>query len=337
MGDNRPPVYIETINGVDVLIIRASAIGHPCMWELVAAGQGHEMLPVPAVLQRAFDEGNTLEPKILDACENKGVSFISKQAEGHLWLSDNVAIRYHPDGVGIYDGAWYVVEGKALSNELWQKAVKGSVGDVIDEYNWQLSSMMIGEQLPGMWAALNKGNPPDRETGKREPHPDEGKMHYEIKTTPPVSLTELQLKASLILEGVYGEDLTTSDRPCDSPDHWPCRFLHLRPQGEGEVRRGVLTPDDVDEVDRLVVEFLSFKGQADEAKARYEAARDKLVELAGDKYGYIQTDKFYVPIVNGTSVSTNTRAMSQELRDVIDKYKTRKSYRYVKGIRRLGM
>lgn len=340
MGDNRPPVYFETINGVDVLIIRASAVGHPCLWELIAAGQGHEMQRIPAVLQRAFDEGNELEPRILDACENKGVSFVSKQAEGHLWLSENVAIRYHPDGVGVYEGEWYVVEGKALSNELWQKAVHGSVGDVIDEYNWQLSSMMIGEQLPGMWAIVNKGNPPDRETGKREPHPDEGKMHYEIKKSPPVSLTEIQLKVSLILEGVNGEDVTTSDRPCDTPDHWPCRYLHLRPQGEGNTVRAVLTPDNVEEVDHLIVEYLSFKGQADEAKLRADAARDKLIELAGGtdgKYGFIQTDKFYVPIVRGTSVKTNTKAMSQELRDAIEKYKTRKEYRYIKGIKRLGL
>lgn len=345
MGDNRPPVYIEDDDfGHHTLIIRASAVGHPCLWELIAAGQGEPMQPVPATLQRAFDEGNELEPVIIQKLKDEyGFVFHSHQEEGHLWLSENVAVRYHSDGIATDTNPssttrsfTFVVEAKALSNELWLQAKRTSVGDIIDEYKSQLSVMMHAEELPGLWVAYNKGLPPDKD-GNRPPCPDQGKLLLEYVYTPPVSIEEIQLKASLIKEGVYGEEVITSDRQCDSPDHWPCRYLNIRPQPEdrGEARE-IFIPSDTEAANRLITEYVAFKGQADEAKARYTAARDELIRMAGTKAAYIQTDRWLVPLVNGTSVSTNTSAMSPELLKVIEKYKVRKPTRFIRGVRRLG-
>jgi len=339
MGDNRPVVYREGDN----LIIRASGIGHPCLWELIAAGQEEPMGPLPNVLVRAFSEGNLLEPVIIKRLEREyGVVFESHQSEGELWLSGNIAIRYHSDGIGEQENDWhvttkYVVEVKALSDALWQIAKRGTVGDVMDEYNWQLSVMMWDTQLPGLWVAYNKGLPPD-ENGERPPCPDMGKMLIQPITEPPVSMEEIQLKASLIEVGVYGEPILSSDRECDTPNHWPCRYLHVRPEPEGTHNaRAVYIPEDTQlpDVDRLVAEFLYHKGQMAENKQRYEEARNRLIELAGEEVGYIQTDRWWVPISTGTSVSVDQRSMSPEFRKAYEKFKRRKSYRYIHDVRRL--
>jgi hypothetical protein len=350
MSDNRPPVYTETHPDLgEVLIIRASAIGHPCLWELIAAGQNEPMQPVPNVLQRAFDEGNLLEPVVIKMLERDyRVGFSSHQSEGELWLSENVAVRYHSDGIGEYTAPLvnifdslqptiYVVEVKALSNTLWQTAKSGTVGDCLDEYNWQLSAMMLAEQLPGLWVAYNKGMPPD-ENGKREWCPDQGKLLIQPILEPPIPLLDIQLKASLIKEGVYGEPIISSDKPCDSPDHWPCRYLNIRPEPEGTAKQ-VFIPDMEQkvEVDRLVTEYLTFKGQYDESKTRYEAARNELVRIAGNS-DYIQTDRFYVPIVQGSTTVTDWDKMPPLLRETINNYKRKKqTSRFVRGIKRLGL
>lgn len=346
MGDDRPAVYWEDDN----LIIRASGVGHPCLWELIATGQNLIRLPYPAILIRAFAEGNLLEPVIIKQLEHDYmIHFLSHQTEGELWLSDDCAIRYHPDGIanlgsdafralnlnyntGIKPERTVVVEAKALTDSLWQKAHNSSTGDVLDEYNWQLSAMMHDTGYPGLWAVYNKGLPPDAD-GNREPCEDAGKLHLEYVETPPVSLDELKLKATLIKNGVEGELLLETERPCDSPDHWPCLYLHLRPQADAK-ERTVLHPDNPEEVDQVITTYLTFKGQYDESEKKYKEARDQLVQIAGDA-GYIQTDKFYVPIVQGTSTKMNWSAMGKQLKEVFEQYKVKGKYKYVRGIRRL--
>lgn len=343
MGDNRPPIYIED----GILIIRASALGHPCLWELIAAGQGEEMQPIPRVLQRAFDEGNLLEPVIVKRAEQeRWVIFDSHQSEGHLWLSENVAVRYHSDGIGWKNDSTYkgyvVVEIKALSDALWQTFVKYGMAAVIPEYEWQLSAMMHGEAKPGLWIGYNKGLPPD-ENGNRQPCEDAGKIHVQFVEEPPIPFLDIQLKASLIKEGVYGEPIISSDTQCGSPDYWPCRYLHIRPEPEdASTARAVFIPDQEQsaEVDRLIVEFLSYKGRYDEAKQGYERSRDELLRLAGNETGFIQTDRWFVPIHNGSGQSRLAMdEMSQELKQVVEKYRRPgKKYRYLmtKTIKRLG-
>jgi hypothetical protein len=332
----------------DTLIIRASAIGHPCLWELIAAGQGELMGPIPTTLQRAFDEGNLLEPVIIKRLEkDHGVVFESHQSEGELYLSENVAIRYHSDGIGSTTNERHVVtkvvvEAKALSDALWQEAKRNGVGSVIDEYPWQLSVMMEGEQLPGLWAAYNKGLPPD-DNGVRQDCADMGKILLELVDEPPISMVEIQLKASLIKEGVFGEPIISSDRPCDSPNHWPCRYLAIRPEPEGTVpSKEIYVPegDDKANIDYLIKEFITHKGMAEESTRKFEAARDEIVRLAG-KAAYVQTDKYYFPISQGKSGGKIAwDEMSEELKAAIDMYRRPgRKYKYLvrKSIKRLGL
>jgi hypothetical protein len=359
MGDNRPAVYWEQVpesrGGVSrVLVIRASAVGTSCLWELVAAGQGVPPAPIPANLQRAFDEGNKLEPVVIKMLEDDyRVTFLSHQEEGELWLSDDVMVRYHPDGIANLGYDFYsktrprfprevvaelpprtcVVEVKALSNDLWQQAKRNGVQSVIKEYEWQLSVMMHDAGLPGLWVCYNKGLPPD-ELGNREPCEDQGKLYFQYEPTPRISIEEIQLKASLIKVGVDGEDITTSDRPCGDPSHYPCRYLHIRPEPEpnGADSETFLVPDDRrPDVDRLIRDYVYHKGQADEAVARRDEAKEQILQLEGleEDHKRILTDKWRAPVVRGTTSYLAKDEMSEQDRRayeaIVAKYTRKKS------------
>lgn len=350
MGDDRPSCYYEG----DTLIIRASAIGSSCLWELVAAGQGYEPTAVPDFLQRAFDDGNRLEPIIVGKLEEAGYRIFGKQDEGHLVVNESppILIRYHPDGLTYWKESATVVEIKAIADAGWQKAARYSVGDYIAEYKWQLSCMMLAEQLPAVWVAYNKG------ISDGTPCPDQGRLLFETVHHPPISFQEIQQKALLIKELIDGEDIMVSGRDCDDPNHFPCRYLHLRPESnEGwlsnmaednensppessiEMIDATLAIDSEDskkEVDFLIREYIMNKGIADEAKDKQDAARDKIIELSR-MHKKVLTDKFLLTIVKGKNTTPDWASMPEELKAEVNKYQKTSEYRYIyHGIKHLG-
>lgn len=338
MGDNRPPVYYEG----NQLIIRTSAIGSSCMWELVAAGQGYELSEVPSNLQRAFDAGNQLEPVIIGMLEKEGYTITGQQDEGDWEVAPGITIRYHPDGFISPDTVYNprILEVKALSDVLWQKAARSSVGECIDEYAWQLSVMMIHQNMPATWVAFNKGN------ADGTPCPDQGRLLFENHDTPIISPEDIIAKALEIRELVEGEDILMSGRECDDPSNYPCRFLYIRPEPEGRTfAEMAANPDDeilyvdgdeAEEVDRLTRDYLMFKGQMDESKQRMDDAKNRLIEIANGKKKIV-TERWAVPVVNGSNSSPDYASMPQELKDELAKYKKVTSYKYLRGIKNMGM
>lgn len=348
MGDDRPSCYYED----DVLIIRASAIGSSCLWELVAAGQGYEPSTIPDFLQRAFDKGHELEPVITRMLEKKGWEIYGSQDEGHLVITPTLKIRYHPDGMTKRGGIETVVEIKALSDVLWSKAARHSVGDTIHEYKWQLSVMMHANNAPAVWVAFNKGN------SNGDPCPDQGRLLTETVVRPPISLEEIVTKAKLIKELIDGDDIMVTGRECDDPKHFPCRYLHLRPEpNEGWLSNmaddeqvvspgnqpivplidATLAVDDEEkqkEIDYLVREYLMHKGIHDESKTKYEAARDRLVELSRG-HNKLMTDHWLIPIIQGTNSSPDWAGMPEDIAKEAKKYVKKSSYKYVKGVKNL--
>lgn len=322
-GDNRPAVYYDPDG---TLVIRASAIGGSCMWELIAAGQGHEPGTLPSNIRRAFREGHELEGVALAHIQqHRGVTVHSAQREGSLVLAPGVICRYHPDGLGTWrkphldpnehimcDG---VIEVKWLGDSLWQKAARHGVESTIAEYKWQASVMMMGEGrrkltswVPLLWVVGNKGLPPDPETGERPPCEDEGKIFTQTVDTPFISMSELSMRALDIQEGVEGEDILESGRPCDDPSHFPCRYLHLRPQsdpedgtessGSDDKGRKRIHVDDGEQarIDEIARAYLYHKGQADEHEQRRDALKAELLELCPEKATY-ETDRFTIPVI----------------------------------------
>jgi len=360
-SDNRPSVYWEEIDGQVFLIIRASAIGHPCLWELTAQGQGHDQGNMPGFMRRAFKAGQELEPIIIDRLRDEhGFMLASAQVEGHLILPGNIMIRYHPDGIGQFMHAphdWFgscVLEVKALRHESYERAAQGHVGDIVEEYPWQLSVMMHGEQLPAVWVAYDKGHPPDSETGIKPFVEGEGRLYVDPIPTPPISLREITEKALKIKELVLGEDVLTADWGCTSPDHFPCRYQHLRPEPEEEDEGVNRTGRDMDEsswdgtiiemdsdsddgreMDQLVRDWLLHHGHAKEAKDRAEALKEQILKKIPEDVLKVITDKFVVPIRTNNFDKIHWDQMPPELKvalqSYIEKKKTARFIRDVKG------
>lgn len=67
MADHRPDVYFSEPRGK--WIFRASSLSR-CIQSLTAAGLGHERMPPPDFMQRAWDEGSHGEAKVLDLFRN---------------------------------------------------------------------------------------------------------------------------------------------------------------------------------------------------------------------------------------------------------------------------
>lgn len=338
MGDDRPPVYYEG----DVLIIRASAIGSTCMWELVAAGQGMPLSDVPTALQAAFDEGHRLEPIINQMLDDMGYRITGEQVEGELVITPTLKIRYHPDGYidhGINEpGPFRILEDKTMANDSWQKAAKGSVGDIFAEYNWQLSVMMWanydGAPMPALWVGYNKGNSDGSECL------DQGRLLFQKVDVPPIDITELRAKALMIQSLVEGDPIMDSPLTCDYT-HYPCRFLAFRPENEskvdvGNVPENVEVPEDKrEEVDNLVRQYLHNKGIVDEAKQKQDEARDALLALAGPNKKLL-TDRWIIPVITSSNSTYDWASVPEPLKKELAKYKKHTSYSFLRGIKPRG-
>lgn len=365
-GDNRPPAYYDPDG---TLVLRASAFGGSCLWELVAAAQGYEATILPSNMRRAFNEGHRLEPEVLRRLEAEYPVVLDHQAaqrEGSLELAKGLIVRFHPDGAGRYTQPlvgdvflgkpelnWdVVVEVKALSHDLWKKAVRHGVESTIGEYRWQASVMMLATHKRLLWVVYNKGYPPDKDTGIKPFCEDQGKIHLQLVKTPFVSLSEMVLKGLEVKELVEGEDILESGRPCDDPSHWPCRYLHLRPESEtedgdtegrtdttrGDSERKARThvePDSQDKVDELVKSYLYNKGQADECKARADQARDELLAIFGGQKGTYETDRFIIPVTQGRGQKALAwDEMPEEVKTLVESYmRPGKPYLYLRGVK----
>jgi len=72
MADHRPDVYFSEARGK--WIFRASSLSR-CIQSLTAAALGHERMPPPDFMQRAWDEGTHGEAKVLDLFRNAGTGW----------------------------------------------------------------------------------------------------------------------------------------------------------------------------------------------------------------------------------------------------------------------
>lgn len=269
MGDDRPPAYWED----DLLVIRASAIGS-CMWELVAHAQQKDAQPYPEFLLAAFARGNELEPIVIDRLRKLGWKFDPQeaQAEGNLRVGANRVVRFHPDGVAV--PATFndkrLVEVKSAAHSQFEKGRRHGIEALFPEYPWQLSVMMHGLGLPAVWVLV------DKETDE---------LHMQWVDTPPVSLGEIVTRAKEVYEGSLGDDIVLTDRPCERPDQFPCRFIHLRPEPEREVREmEAITTEDLDAFETAAMLYAASRETEAQAKKDKEECRKALLEIC-QRYG----------------------------------------------------
>lgn len=355
MSDNRPSAYFEG----DVLVIRASALGTACLTELVAPAQGIPPGPVPDWLQRAFDAGNEWEPKVVERMEAGGWRFLGHQEEAELRLGPKLLLRYHPDGIGIcpetgfpqipkrFRGVPLVVEVKALADSGWRKAARRSVGEYVDEYPWQLSTMMHETGYPGVWVAVNKSTE---------------KILYEFKETPPVPLSKIHERATKIQEMARGSSVFSWDPQCLDSSTFPCRYFDFQ-QNDGDdcdfadllekaakkgeemkknqkdQKDGPAPPEDELELNKVLREYVFHRGQADEAKQRYESAKDRILAYYEGEKGKQQTEEYELTVVESKGRETIAwEEVPSYLKDQLDKYKkVGKPSRHIRGVKRLDV
>lgn len=93
---------------------------------------------------------------------------------------------------------------------------------------------------------------------------------------------------------------------------------------------------DLDDVNYIIRDYQVFKGQADEAKKKADAARDKLIALAGD-HDRIITDKWVVPIIGSSNSGYDWASMPKELIEQLEAYKKSTPYKMIRGIKAQGM
>lgn len=91
--------------------------------------------------------------------------------------------------------------------------------------------------------------------------------------------------------------------------------------------------DELDHVNFLVRDYLTNKGVVDEAEKKMKAAKEELIQMAGDCKRVI-TDQWVVPVVDSSNSGYDWAAMPQELKDELLKYKTTTPYSYLRGIER---
>lgn len=312
MGDDRPPAYFEG----DLLVVRASALGS-CMWELIAAAQGHERNAVPEALQAKFDQGHDWEPKVLGRLRelNWKLNDELAQQEGALRVGGNRIVRLHPDAIGepsLMEGA-RVIEVKAFAASTYDKAQRHGVQATFHEYEWQLSAMMHAYRLPGVWVVVNK---------------ETGELHFQYVDKPIVPLSEIVKRVKAIYEGALGEDIATTERPCEQPAQWPCRYLHLRPEPERKEREALAVPvEHVAAFEAAVVNYDSCRRAEAEAKATKEKARNALRAIAakfaedGKPAPALRTESYRVGWVTSNRKRVDHRAMEADGIDV-DSYST---------------
>jgi len=326
--DDRPNVYWDKTSpepNVDCLIIRASAIGHSCLYELIAAGQGFIATAFPDMILAAFDAGVEGEPVVIQMLRDLGWEFDESgfQEEGHLVVGPQTYIRFHPDGRAVpkTKEELHVVEVKVFSEAVFRQARSHGVASTFAEYAWQLSSMMITNNMPGVWVYAQK----DKDGVVRPDAP----LGMEFVSKPPVPYVDLIAKAAAIRTGVEGKDLDMSPRPCDDPNHWPCRYLYLRPEPEEEVIEAIPAIDE-EEFESLISRYQAYAREvkvakeADEARARL---RDDYV-LRWGSHRKLRSAKKLVTVVPGKSVSYDFDKMRKDGVD-LDKYKKVRETPYI--------
>lgn len=310
-GDNRPAAYWE-LDGeiVDVwgaqdpdaiMVIRASALGH-CVWELAAHLQGHEPLPYPDVILRAFQEGRDAEPAILGRLFGPEMKWSrvdgAAQAVGELKVGPGRVIRFHPDDVGVSShepDTPHLIEAKFLASQSFDDFHKHGAGSKTVArygYDWQLSAMMLGLKLPAVWLIGEKVR--HAQAAGAEAPVEVGNLAMRYVTKPPRSLAEIMRRAKEVYDLATGDDLASSDRPCDRPDQWPCLYRHLRPEPEGgEENHLPEIPEDLrGEAERLLSGYVRFRDLETKAKGDKEKLRDALKALLGDTAGTTGTHTY---------------------------------------------
>ena len=142
-------------------IYRASSLGYS-LEQLVAPHLGYDAIPPPEWLQKAYDEGNEIEPQCIEKLEAAGWKIDASQLEVNLEIiPGKVIVQGHLDGIMSLAGSTEtVLEVKSMNPKTWKLVLdKGwDAGGIMEKYKWQASAYALATGLPLTLVAWNKEN-----------------------------------------------------------------------------------------------------------------------------------------------------------------------------------
>jgi hypothetical protein len=275
MSDNRPSVYVED----GTAIYRASALGHQCLTQLVAARMGYAPTAPPAWLLSRYDEGTAMEPVIIERLRREYGWVVTddgddSQMELEIPVGSLAKIRLHPDGRATIPDQKvneFVLEVKAFGDDYWEKFQKLGVAGFTG-YAWQTALEMSATGLPCAFVVAYK---PGRMEDKTL-NPDEyweTEIAFQFLEEPLVPISEIKAKVIKAEMAARKGEIPT----CDGKGFFPCAFpqLHVAEKEDGDYT-----------VDALVDAAADYLDQCRKSKKVWEekekTAREHLVEvLAG--------------------------------------------------------
>ena len=222
MSDDRPPRYEEG----DLIVYRASAVGM-CEVALAAYGLGHEGDGPPEWMLERYTEGQQLEAEILgQVCTHQQDMIIYGNGQEEVELDigiindRRVIIRGHVDGKGVTVERDVVVEVKALSPGMFEKASKQGI-TFHDAYAWQGSIYMHATGMGLVWAAAEKLANEDRSDVQL------GELYVQLVTDAPIRLLDIKRRIARV------EAIIQSGRlPDCSGVQFPCPMYKLHTPDE---------------------------------------------------------------------------------------------------------
>lgn len=255
-------------------VYRASSLGYS-LEALVAPHLGFEPVDPPEFMQKAFDEGNRIEPLAIEKLRNLGWFIRTSQDEVNAngdyqieveleVIPGKVQVVGHLDGI-LHEGGFAdyiireaVLEIKMMADQSW-KAFKKHGWDapgLVQKYKWQASCYMLAAKRPHVMVAWNK---------------DTEELAFAIASEPFYTIsdiaTKLQTAESFIEAGVVP----------DGCDDFPCPYYYLHPPKD-EVEKV-----DDGELERLLADWLSADSLEKSARVLKDAYRKEILAMAGDQ------------------------------------------------------
>ncbi len=237
-------------------VYRASSLGYS-LEQLVAPHLGYAPLDPPEFLQNAYDEGNRLEPIVLNYLRSLEWEITGEQTEVEIQIiPGEVIIQGHIDGIA----EECVLEVKTMAHAAYLDWVKNgwdSKSPLIEKYKWQASAYMIATGREHIMVAWDKS--------------DEDSIHIQTQATPfyPVETLANKVLAAEqhIREGTLPEGCTD----------WPCPFFYLHADKE---QVPVESADD--DLERLLGDWLLLDQDIKRLEKERKILRDQIVGEATD-------------------------------------------------------
>lgn len=235
LGDNRPPRYIEVgEDGTETVVYRASAIGSPCLREMVAWARGEYPEPLPDRMAIIFGEGTLMEPVIREMYENQtGNEVINNDGLAEVFIGKKngrrIIVRGSTDGDVIVDsesgvGLW---ECKKVRESQWEDFLRKGV-EFHHNYPWQLAVYMLGREVD---FAHFVGGKLLRDNDGVEEYSYISEVYTHTITGPPIPYKAIRDKV-LKIEQVIAEGFGPMEVECTVK--YPCPFYKLHDPDEEE-------------------------------------------------------------------------------------------------------